>query len=131
MSPRAKRSESVTLPPGNHPCLIRYEDEKGLITGTPSEESDNVNEDVSIHYHSERSERDETAPVSRVTKGVPVEDSSSDVDESDLGSDDGDSAGGSNYNSMASSVVLNDMEDGAESSVTTNDYVMVLETSRR
>jgi hypothetical protein len=29
MSPRARRSESITLPPGNHPCLIRYQDEKG------------------------------------------------------------------------------------------------------
>ncbi len=28
MSPRARRSESITLPPGNHPGLIRYKDEK-------------------------------------------------------------------------------------------------------
>lgn len=28
MSPRARRSESVTLPPGNHPGLIRYNDDK-------------------------------------------------------------------------------------------------------
>ena len=30
MSPRARRSESITLPPGNHPCLIRYKDEKNF-----------------------------------------------------------------------------------------------------
>ena len=30
MSPRARRSESITLPPGNHPGLIRYNDEKSL-----------------------------------------------------------------------------------------------------
>ncbi|KAL3425131.1 glycosyltransferase family 2 [Phlyctema vagabunda] len=28
MSPRARRSESITLPPGNHPGLIRFNDEK-------------------------------------------------------------------------------------------------------
>lgn len=28
MSPRARRSESITMPPGNHPGLIRYKDEK-------------------------------------------------------------------------------------------------------
>ncbi|TVY14933.1 hypothetical protein LARI1_G008374 [Lachnellula arida] len=28
MSPRARRSESVTMPPGNHPGLIRYNDDK-------------------------------------------------------------------------------------------------------
>ncbi|KAM0175680.1 hypothetical protein ACHAPC_009552 [Botrytis cinerea] len=27
MSPRARRSESITLPPGNHPGLVRYKDE--------------------------------------------------------------------------------------------------------
>jgi hypothetical protein len=30
MSPRARRSESITLPPGNHPGLIRYKDEKNF-----------------------------------------------------------------------------------------------------
>lgn len=28
MSPRARRSESITLPPGNHPTLVRYNDDK-------------------------------------------------------------------------------------------------------
>lgn len=28
MSPRARRSESITLPPGRHPILLRYKDEK-------------------------------------------------------------------------------------------------------
>ncbi|TVY44943.1 Hyaluronan synthase [Lachnellula occidentalis] len=28
MSPRARRSESITMPPGNHPGLIRYNDDK-------------------------------------------------------------------------------------------------------
>ena len=28
MSPRGRRSESITLPPGNHPGLIRYNDTK-------------------------------------------------------------------------------------------------------
>lgn len=32
MSPRARRSESVTLPPGNHPVLIRYKDDKDFFT---------------------------------------------------------------------------------------------------
>lgn len=37
MTPRARRSESITLPPGNHPGLIRYKDDK---TFTPREKSD-------------------------------------------------------------------------------------------
>lgn len=32
MSPRARRSESITLPPGNHPGLIRYNDDKTFPT---------------------------------------------------------------------------------------------------
>lgn len=32
MSPRARRSESITLPPGNHPGLIRYKDDKEFFT---------------------------------------------------------------------------------------------------
>jgi hypothetical protein len=32
MSPRARRSESITLPPGNHPGLIRYNDDKSFPT---------------------------------------------------------------------------------------------------
>ncbi|CAG8955685.1 hypothetical protein HYFRA_00010948 [Hymenoscyphus fraxineus] len=32
MSPRARRSESITLPPGNHPGLIRYNDDKPFTT---------------------------------------------------------------------------------------------------
>ncbi|KAG9235954.1 nucleotide-diphospho-sugar transferase [Amylocarpus encephaloides] len=31
MSPRARRSESVTLPPGNHPVLIQYKDSKSFV----------------------------------------------------------------------------------------------------
>jgi hypothetical protein len=31
MTPRARRSESITLPPGNHPGLIRYKDDKSYI----------------------------------------------------------------------------------------------------
>ncbi len=30
MSPRGRRSESITLPPGNHPGLIRYNDKKSF-----------------------------------------------------------------------------------------------------
>src|SRR5579859_4944600 len=30
MSPRARRSESITMPPGNHPGLIRYNDDKSF-----------------------------------------------------------------------------------------------------
>lgn len=30
MSPRARRSESITLPPGNHPGLIQYNDYKAF-----------------------------------------------------------------------------------------------------
>lgn len=32
MSPRARRSESITLPPGNHPGLIRYNDDKSYTS---------------------------------------------------------------------------------------------------
>ena len=34
MAPRARRSESVTLPPGNHPGLIRYNDDKTFPTSS-------------------------------------------------------------------------------------------------
>ena len=34
MSPRARRSESITLPPGNHPGLIRYNDDKTFPTAS-------------------------------------------------------------------------------------------------
>jgi len=34
MTPRARRSESITLPPGNHPGLIRYNDEKSSFTSS-------------------------------------------------------------------------------------------------
>lgn len=34
MSPRARRSESIVLPPGNHPDLVRYNDKKQLLTTT-------------------------------------------------------------------------------------------------
>jgi hypothetical protein len=34
MSPRARRSESITLPPGNHPGLIRYKDDKTFPTSS-------------------------------------------------------------------------------------------------
>lgn len=37
MSPRARRSESITLPPGNHPGLIRYKDDKVFASEKPSE----------------------------------------------------------------------------------------------
>lgn len=33
MAPRARRSESITLPPGNHPGLIRYNQDKAFSTG--------------------------------------------------------------------------------------------------
>jgi len=39
MSPRARRSESITLPPGNHPGLIRYNDEKSYSEACSSPES--------------------------------------------------------------------------------------------
>lgn len=34
MTPRARRSESITLPPGNHPGLIRFKDDKSFIPST-------------------------------------------------------------------------------------------------
>lgn len=37
MSPRARRSESITLPPGNYPNLIRYKDDKDYEYYTGSE----------------------------------------------------------------------------------------------
>ena len=49
MSPRARRSESITLPPGNHPGLIRYNDDKTFSTSSekiddPENESDDHSE---------------------------------------------------------------------------------------
>lgn len=35
MSPRARRSDSITLPPGNHPGLIRYNDDKSFSSEKP------------------------------------------------------------------------------------------------
>jgi hypothetical protein len=41
MTPRARRSESITLPPGNHPVLIRYNDEKASFsTGSLPKDED-------------------------------------------------------------------------------------------
>jgi hypothetical protein len=34
MTPRTRRSESITLPPGNHPGLIRYKDDKSYTPRT-------------------------------------------------------------------------------------------------
>jgi hypothetical protein len=34
MSPRARRSESITLPPGDHPGLIRYQDENTSLSSS-------------------------------------------------------------------------------------------------
>jgi hypothetical protein len=49
MSPRARRSESITLPPGNHPGLIRYNDDKTFSTSSekvddPGDEIDDQSE---------------------------------------------------------------------------------------
>lgn len=46
MSPRARRSDSVTLPPGNQPGLIRYNDEKYAENYTNPEESDDASSAV-------------------------------------------------------------------------------------
>lgn len=40
MSPRARRSESITLPPGNHPGLIRYNDDKTYTSPEKHEPSE-------------------------------------------------------------------------------------------
>ena len=43
MSPRARRSESITLPPGHHPTLLRYKDEKSYpVAVEVGRESDKV-----------------------------------------------------------------------------------------
>jgi hypothetical protein len=49
MSPRARRSESITLPPGNQPGLIRYNDdvvaaEKPLNTESGDDSGSNTDE---------------------------------------------------------------------------------------
>lgn len=31
MTPRARRSESITLPPGNHPGLIQFNNDKSFV----------------------------------------------------------------------------------------------------
>lgn len=38
MSPRGRRSESITLPPGNHPGLVRYNDGKMFILSADEKE---------------------------------------------------------------------------------------------
>ncbi|KAH7389177.1 nucleotide-diphospho-sugar transferase [Cadophora sp. MPI-SDFR-AT-0126] len=38
MSPRGRRSESITLPPGNHPGLVRYNDGKMFIVSPDEKE---------------------------------------------------------------------------------------------
>jgi hypothetical protein len=50
MTPRARRSESITLPPGNHPVLIRYKDDKSY---TPSSEKPSPAPSISSEYRSE------------------------------------------------------------------------------
>ena len=37
MSPRARRSESITSPPASHPGLIRYNDDKSFTREKPSD----------------------------------------------------------------------------------------------
>jgi hypothetical protein len=40
MTPRPRRSESITLPPGNHPGLILYKDDKSYVPPSPQEKPD-------------------------------------------------------------------------------------------
>jgi hypothetical protein len=42
MSPRARRSESITSPPASHPGLIRYNDDKTFTSEKPSDCDDDV-----------------------------------------------------------------------------------------
>lgn len=46
MSPRARRSESITLPPGNHPGLIRYNDDRAFTSEKDEFRADSGAEDV-------------------------------------------------------------------------------------
>ena len=52
MTPRPRRSESITLPPGNQPGLILYKDDKSYVPPSPQEKPDPA---PSIHsdYQSE------------------------------------------------------------------------------
>lgn len=50
MTPRARRSESITLPPGNHPVLVRYKDDKSYI---PSTEKPTTAPSIASDYRSE------------------------------------------------------------------------------
>ncbi len=50
MTPRARRSESITLPPGNHPCLVRYKDDKSYV---PSTEKPSPAPSIHTEYQSE------------------------------------------------------------------------------
>ncbi len=81
MCPRARRSESITLPPGNHPVLGRYNDDKSY-TGTTTTEK------PIDHYDDDEND--------------------SEYEESDLdgASDDSYDNNDSNTNSVANSVVL-------------------------
>jgi hypothetical protein len=90
MSPRARRSESITLPPGdkNHPGLIRYQDEKSLLDS-----------DARLDY--------DDPPFNDKAGGIGDD---SEVDESDLDAASENSYDGSDstsfYDSASSSVVL-------------------------
>lgn len=55
MSPRARRSESVTMPPGNHPGLIRYNDDKSY---TSSEKRDRSEKEVDDNDDASESDLD-------------------------------------------------------------------------
>lgn len=50
MTPRPRRSESITLPPGNHPNLVRYKDEKSFV---PSTEKPDPAPSIHSDYQSE------------------------------------------------------------------------------
>jgi len=75
MSPRARRSDSITLPPGHHPTLIRYNDEKISLTSekTSLTSPSPFNEKEALTF-----EREEDGPPSESNHGSA---SSSDCDD--------------------------------------------------
>jgi hypothetical protein len=87
MSPRARRSESITLPAGHHPVLIRYRDEKDLVLSSEKEIDMDVDSD---------------------------DDDDDDDNESDVGSDDSDASTNTSLYSQDSILPTKDSSNGGD-----------------
>ena len=73
MSPRARRSESITSPPANHPGLIRYNDDKSFVIEKPIDVGDDcvINDDDD----DEANDDDDDSTRSEITMSSASDDS--------------------------------------------------------